>query len=137
MDGFGRVSHLRKSHSFFSSFKHAGRGLAAGIIFEDSLRRQAAVFVIMITLALWLHATIGQFVVLLVASAAVVASELINSALEAVADALHPDFSYKIQQAKDMAAAAVLVTSLAAALIGLAILGPPLYEEVQWVASLG
>ena len=47
------------------------------------------------------------------------AAELLNTALEHLADRLHPEQHPTIQAAKDCAAAAVLVASLAAVLIGL------------------
>lgn len=46
--------------------------------------------------------------------ALVLAAELFNSALEAALDALHPDEAEFVRNAKDCAAAAVLILSLAA-----------------------
>lgn len=60
--------------------------------------------------------------------ALVLALELANSALEYLIDHLHPDLAREIGAAKDAAAAAVLVASLACAAVGalllLATLGP-------------
>lgn len=49
----------------------------------------------------------------------VLAAELINSALEALTDHLHPDLHPIIGRAKDMLAGFVLLTSCGAALVGL------------------
>lgn len=48
----------------------------------------------------------------------VFALELVNTALEHLADRLHPERHIAIQRAKDCAAAAVLVASIAALIIG-------------------
>ena len=51
---------------------------------------------------------------------AVVASELLNTALEALADHLHPQQHPAIGLSKDVAAGAVLVSSVAALVVGVA-----------------
>lgn len=50
-------------------------------------------------------------------------AEGINTALEAIADAVHPDHHPLIGRAKDVAAAAVLIAAVGALLIGLLIFG--------------
>jgi diacylglycerol kinase (ATP) len=52
--------------------------------------------------------------VVLLASAAVVAAELLNTAIEQLADELHPHDSPGIRIVKDCAAAGVLVAALGA-----------------------
>jgi diacylglycerol kinase len=56
------------------------------------------------------------------------ATELINSAIEAFADFLHPEQHPEIGATKDMAAGGVLMASLAAAAIGLIIFLPYLCD---------
>ncbi|MFT6197739.1 MAG: diacylglycerol kinase (ATP) [Nonlabens sp.] len=50
--------------------------------------------------------------------------EAMNTAAEAIADFIHPDFHEKIGRIKDIAAGAVLITAFAAAVIGLIIYIP-------------
>ena len=50
----------------------------------------------------------------ILASAAVISAELFNTAVEHLADHLHPEIHPSIRIVKDCAAAAVLVTSIAA-----------------------
>jgi diacylglycerol kinase (ATP) len=57
----------------------------------------------------------------LMTSGAVIAAELFNTALEAIADYVQPDQHPAIRVAKDCAAAAVLVTSLTAVAVGVAL----------------
>jgi diacylglycerol kinase (ATP) len=54
----------------------------------------------------------------LLAAALVLALEMVNAALEALMDKLHPGFSEEIGAAKDAAAGAALIASFFAAAIG-------------------
>ena len=65
-----------------------------------------------------------EWSVLLLCIALVMAFEAMNSALEALADALHPDEHPMVGQAKDMAAAAVLVSAVIAVVVALLIFIP-------------
>ena len=54
-----------------------------------------------------------------------------NTALEAVVDMTMPEVHPLARVAKDVAAAAVLLSALSAVLVGLLIMGPPLIERVS------
>lgn len=56
------------------------------------------------------------------AAGLVLAAELLNGAIEYTIDRLHPEIHEEIKHAKDAAAGAVLLTSLAAGLAGAAML---------------
>ena len=58
----------------------------------------------------------------MLASAGVIAAELLNTAIEHLADHLHPQLHAKIRIVKDCAAAAVLVAALGALAVALALL---------------
>jgi diacylglycerol kinase (ATP) len=53
-------------------------------------------------------------------------AEAFNTALEQLADALHPEQHPAIGRAKDVAAGAVLIAALGAAVIGVLVFGPHL-----------
>lgn len=69
---------------------------------------------------------------ILLACALVLGLELLNTALEAVVDLASPQIQPLAKVAKDAAAGAVLVASLGALLVGLAVLGPPLLRLVPF-----
>lgn len=58
----------------------------------------------------------------LLASAAVISAELANTAIEHLADHLHPEIHPSIRMVKDCAAAAVLVAVAGALAVGVALL---------------
>jgi diacylglycerol kinase (ATP) len=60
----------------------------------------------------------------------VLAAEASNSALEALANRVAPDHHPLVARAKDLAASAVLLAALAAASVGVFVLGPPLLARL-------
>jgi len=62
-----------------------------------------------------------QWAAVFLCIAAVFAGELINSALERLADAVRPEWDRRVGQAKDMAAGGVLVLALGSVAVGIAV----------------
>ena len=85
---------------------------------EASFRTQAVFAVLAAVVTLALRPGLVWAAIVAVAVALVLAFEMINSALEAVIDHLHPDAADPIRRAKDMAAGAVLLASAGAAIAG-------------------
>ena len=73
----------------------------------------------------------AEWVWVTVAIVLVWSAEAFNTALEQLADALHPEQHPGIGRAKDMAAAAVLIAALGAAVIGMLIFVPHLINMGQ------
>jgi undecaprenol kinase len=103
-----------KNRSFPARLNHALQGLAHGLRTQASLRLQAAAGVLVLTALAVLRPAALWWAVVLLASAAVVAAELLNTAIEQLADELHPHDSPGIRIVKDCAAAGVLVAALGA-----------------------
>jgi len=53
-------------------------------------------------------------------------AEMLNTAVEELADVVSPGYNAKVKVAKDVAAGMVLLSSVGLALVGLVILVPPL-----------
>jgi diacylglycerol kinase len=68
--------------------------------------------------------------VIILTTAVVFAAEFMNTAIEAVVDLASPYPHPLAKIAKDVGAAAVLVAALAAIIIGLLLLGPPLWTKL-------
>lgn len=67
-----------------------------------------------------------EWTVLVLTCALVLFAEGANTAIEAVVDLVSPDHHPLAKIAKDVGAGAVLLTAIAAVIVGLLILGPPL-----------
>jgi diacylglycerol kinase (ATP) len=81
---------------------------------EASLKFHVAAAIAVLLVLLWVRPSPLWWAVAAVVVATVVAAELLNTAIEHLADALHPEHHPAIKAVKDCAAGAVLVTSIAA-----------------------
>ena len=111
-----------KHGSFGARLRHAARGLAHALGREQNLKIQAVLFLVALGALLYYRPGPGWWALVLLASAGVFACELLNTAIEQLADALHPHHHPAIGIAKDCAAAAVLLAALGALAVGAALL---------------
>jgi diacylglycerol kinase (ATP) len=103
-----------KNLPFRRRLAFAVAGLKVAFESERSLRVHSAAASGALVLLVLLRPDPIWWAVVTLCIAAVVAAELINTAIEHLADHLHPDEHPAIRCVKDCAAAAVLVTSLGA-----------------------
>lgn len=103
-----------KNQPFLSRLRFAWAGIIHALRAEHSLRFHLfALCLVLIVLAIF-RPEPQWWAIVILSSAAVISAELFNTALENLADHLHPEIHPSIRIVKDCAAAAVLVTSLAA-----------------------
>ena len=107
-------------------FADAFRGLSRAFRSQSSFFVHVLVAVVVVGLAAALRVSAVEWCLLAGAIASVLAAEVFNSALEALARAFGPERHPRIRDALDMASAAVLVAVGAAILIGLLVFGPRL-----------
>lgn len=81
-------------------------------------------------LGLWLDLSLQDWAIIVLTAALVFSAEFINTAIESVVDLATQEHHPLAKAGKDVGAAAVLVAALAAILVGLLILGPPLWEKL-------
>ena len=93
----------------------------------------SAVATVVFLLGLWLRLPARDWAVIILTTAVVFAAEFMNTAIETVVDLASPDHHPLAKIGKDVGAAAVLVAALAAILIGLLILGPPLWIKLNFL----
>ena len=117
--------------SRIKAFGHAFHGWDYVLKTQHNAWIHSVVAVIVIVLGLWLGLPPRDWAVLVLAIAMVFTAEFINTSIEAVVDLASPVHHPLAKAGKDVGAAAVLVAALAAVLIGLLILGPPLWTKVS------
>ncbi len=112
------------------SIRHALRGWWYVMQTQRNAWIHAVVATIVLILGLWLGLPARDWAVLILTIAMVFAAEFINTSIEAVVDLATKEHHPLAKVGKDVGAAAVLIAALAAVLVGLLILGPPLWERI-------
>jgi len=110
-----------KNRPFHERMGFALAGLRAAWQRESSFRTHCLMAVLALGALLVLRPAPVWWALVALVVALVMALELVNSALEAIIDRLHPERHPEIRIVKDMLAGAVLVASIAALLIALAL----------------
>jgi diacylglycerol kinase len=92
--------------------------------------------VAVILVSLWLRISRTEWALIVLAIAMVWTAEFINTSLEAVVDLASRHEQHALAQVgKDVGAAAVLIAAGASAIIGLLVLGPPLWAKIRFLIS--
>lgn len=101
------------------SFKYAVQGIRDALKSERNLRIHFgfSVFALVMSFALKLNAV--EFSVVILTIFVVVILEFINTAIEKLADIVHPEKSEKIRIVKDISAGVVLMGAIASILVGI------------------
>jgi len=120
---------LARSASRLDSFRHAFAGWWYMLRTQRNAWIHAAVSSAVFVLGLWLGLGRLEWAIILLTIAVVWMAEFINTSLEAVVDLASPDLHPLAKVGKDVADAAVLV--------GLLVLGPPLWARVSVLLGLG
>ena len=128
---------MRKKENPFSiesrvrSFAHAFAGLWDMLATEHNAWIHALATFLALDFAWWLGIDRKGFALIVIAIVMVWVAEVFNTVLEIMANlAVGQRYSKTVKRAKDIAAAAVLIASIGAVMIGVAILGPPFYERM-------
>ncbi|MGA7194774.1 MAG: diacylglycerol kinase family protein [Anaerolineales bacterium] len=117
--------------SRYQSFGHAFRGLWYVLRTQQNAWIHALAATVVFILAWWFHLSALDWAILILTIGMVFAAEFINTAIEAVVDLASPEKHPLAKVGKDVGAAAVLISALAAILIGFLILGPPLWDKFK------
>ena len=112
------------------SFQYAFEGWWFVLRTQHNAWIHAFITTVIVGLAWWLRLPARDWAVLILTFMAVWIAEFMNTAIEAVVDMTMPDVHPLAKVAKDVAAAAVLVGAMGAILIGLLLLGPPLWARL-------
>ena len=111
-----------KNQPFARRLSFALGGLMGALRAENSFRVHVVATIGVLAALVWLRPAPLWWAVVAVTVVLVLAAELINTALEHLADHLHPEQHPRIKMVKDCAAAAVLITSVGALAVAAALL---------------
>ncbi|TWU58002.1 diacylglycerol kinase [Rubripirellula reticaptiva] len=119
----------------YQKFAFAVTGLIHAVKTQNSFWVHLPVALAAMGIGYWLELEPWRWVSIVVAIAMVLSSELLNTAIEEMVRVVHPSHDVQIGRALDAAAAAVLVAAIAAAVIGVIAIGPPLWDTVFDLAT--
>ena len=118
------------------SLTFALAGCAYMLRHQKNARIMAPATVAVLGIGLWLGIDALSWSVLILAIALVWIAEFINAAIEATVNLATQTCHPLAKTAKDVAAAAVLLSAVASAVIGIFVLGPPLIQRLNAVITL-
>lgn len=123
----GRPRHIRR----IDSFRVACRGLVVLLKTQPNARIHAVATVLVVTAGWWFRIDRTDWICVTLAAGSVWAAEGLNTAIEFLTDRVSPEWSSEAARVKDVAAAAVLLSALAAFTAGCLVFGPPV---LQWLS---
>lgn len=125
-------SKFEKDNTFFTgrlkSVGFAFKGAIKLITTEHSVMVQSCIGVLLVIAGFYFHISKTDWMFQIFATGLVLSVEGLNTAVEKVADFIHPDYHKKIGFIKDIAAGAVFFAAITAISIGLMIYLPILFD---------
>lgn len=112
------------------SFGPASRGAWEVLRSQTNAWVHLVASVVVVVLGVIARVDANEWCLLVLAMGLVWGMEAANTALEKLADAVHPERHRLVGQAKDAAAGGVLLAAVAAAMVGIVILGPKLWGMI-------
>lgn len=113
------------------SLNYACHGLIYCFKTQRNMSIHAFVGLIVLITGVLLRVPLPGMLLLLTAIMVVLVAEAFNTAIEKTIDLYTKERNHLAQVAKDVAAGAVLMTALFAVIVGLAVLGPPLWSVMK------
>lgn len=109
------------------SFHFAFRGLKKVWQTEKNFRIHSVIALLVIILAFYLELQSFDYLLLLLVITLVLILEIFNSSLERLVDMLSPSTHHFAKEIKDLLAAAVLLSAILAAIVGIVVFWPYLF----------
>ncbi|MBR1542276.1 MAG: diacylglycerol kinase family protein [Bacteroidaceae bacterium] len=110
------------------SFTFAWKGIMTCAGHEQNITFHLIAAILVVAAGFFLDISHTEWMVVIICVGMVIAAELFNSAIERLVDLVSPDWNKIAGEVKDIAAGAVLVTAIAAAIVGLIVFVPYLFR---------
>ena len=112
------------NHWIIKSFGYALEGIKYCMWFEKNLRLQLLIATITFLAGLYFKISQQEWIAILFCSALVLSLEMINTSIEKLSDKITDAIDPIIKQVKDIAAGAVLLSSIMSFIVGMIIFFP-------------
>lgn len=118
------------SESRLASLRYAIAGWLHMLRYQKNTRIQAGASIIVLIVSMWLRIPARDLAVIVSVIGLVWMAEFLNAGIEAAVNLAMPEMHPMARVGKDVAAAAVLLGVIVSVVVGLLILGPPLWERL-------
>lgn len=125
-----------RSRNRLTSFRYAFAGLAYVLRTQRNMWIHVVIAAGVVALGLGLGLSLVEWALLVLTIALVFTAETANTIVETTIDLITQEHHPLAKVAKDVAAGAVLLSAIAAVVIGLLILGPRLWERIAPLLQL-
>jgi diacylglycerol kinase (ATP) len=119
-----------RSRNIIESFRFAFAGLWYALRTQRNTRIHLIIAAAVVGVGIWLHLSLTEWAVLTLTIGFVLVSEMLNTVAETLVDLVSPGYHPLAKTVKDVTAGAVLITAIISVIVGLLILGPPLWARV-------
>jgi len=123
--------YRKHSHNFLTSFSFALNGILITFFLERNFRFHLFVTIVVVVISFLLKLSSVEWLFVLMAIFSVLITEMVNTAIEKLADIVGKNYSRKIELVKDISAGFVLLASIFAFLVGMIIFIPHLIEIMK------
>lgn len=110
------------------SFSYAFNGMKILIKEEHNARIHLFATIIVLLAGLVFRISTNEWIAIILSIGFVISLEIINSAIENIADFISPEKNEKIKKIKDLSAAGVLISAITSFVIGLIIFVPKILK---------
>lgn len=118
-----------KSQGFINTFRNARKGMRLSLKAEQNIRIHILAGSVALAAGFFFHFSTVKFCILLLTIVMVISAEMMNSAIEFALDSIyHNRYSRMVGMAKDIAAGAVMIVTVAALMIGALLFIPPIFR---------
>ncbi|MGL5082915.1 MAG: diacylglycerol kinase family protein [Microcoleaceae cyanobacterium] len=129
---YDRSHSWKVANNLLTSFRYAGEGVGYAFKTQRNFRVHTVIGIVAISLSVFLQLSSIKIAVIGLTIGAVMAMELLNTAIEAIVDLSVGQAYHDLAKiAKDCAAGAVLIFALTAVLVAVVLILPPLMIQVQ------
>ena len=112
-----------KNQNLFSAVVNALNGIKYTIKTQRNIKIQLCFAILAIIIGFILKLSVGEWCILIITISLVFLSEFINTAIETVVDLYTQEYNEKAKNAKDVAAAGVLIMAISSVIIGIILFG--------------
>jgi diacylglycerol kinase len=119
---------MNSAIKFFKSFFYAAKGIVFAIIKERNLKVHLLAVIVVSVAGFYFHISQTEWIAVVLCFALVISLEMINTAIEMLADKISPDKDDIIGSIKDISAGAVFVAALCSVIIAIIVFGKYLWH---------